>query len=154
MSLRSAFLLEASFSEWFGASADSCLSPSWGETKGDTLRRSLLSVSSCLEVLGEEQDKLQRYQRESLRQQQLQKQLLERRRLENDQRRLRGEPLLPQEPEGLGLRPVEPPSLLPSMLLGQQANQHVKEICNACSDSIGDMFLLNNAAKSKKETSE
>ncbi|OEH79399.1 eukaryotic initiation factor- subunit 3 [Cyclospora cayetanensis] len=147
-------LVEAFFLEWSNRSSLSASSLCWGTPQPSSLERGIGQVSLCLDLLGEEQEKVQRYQRDSLRQQQLQKQLTERRRLENEQRRLKGEPLLPAEPEGLSMRPVEVPSLLPSLLLQAQVGQHVQQISDACGDSLKKMFLLNYASQPQKEATE
>ena len=118
------------------------------------MERGLNEVSICLDLLSDEQEKVQRYQRDSLKQQQLQKQITERRRLENEQRRLRGEPLLPAEGDGPAFRPVETPSLLPSLLLHAQAMQHTQEVASACGDSLSKMFLLNYASQAAKDAFE
>ncbi|PHJ22850.1 eukaryotic initiation factor- subunit 3 [Cystoisospora suis] len=110
---------------------------------------SLLSLS--LDSLADEQDKLQRYQRESLKQQQLQKQLMERRRLENDQRRLRGEPLLPVDLDGPAFRKIDPPSQLNTLLMTSQAQLQCEEVDAACSETLGKMFLLHWGNLRKKQ---
>ncbi|KYF40354.1 putative eukaryotic initiation factor-3, subunit 3 [Toxoplasma gondii ARI] len=116
------------------------------------MEKNLSMLSLSLEALGDEQDKLQRYQRESLKQQQLQKQLLERRRLENDQRRLRGEPLLPADLDGPAFRKIDPPSQLNTLMMSSQAQLQCEEINAACSETLGKMFLLHWGNLRKKQT--
>lgn len=152
--IRNAFLTEACLLEWGSRSSLSASSLCWGFDQASALERGLNEVSLCLDLLSDEQEKVQRYQRDSLKQQQLQKQITERRRLENEQRRLRGEPLLPTEGDGPAFRPVETPSLLPSLLLHAQAMQHTQEVANACGDSLSKMFLLNYASQAAKDAFE
>ncbi|CBZ56235.1 DEHA2F06798p, related [Neospora caninum Liverpool] len=116
------------------------------------MEKNLSMLSMSLEALGDEQDKLQRYQRESLKQQQLQKQLLERRRLENDQRRLRGEPLLPADLDGPAFRKIDPPSQLNTLMMSSQAQLQCEDINAACSETLGKMFLLHWGNLRKKQT--
>lgn len=126
----------------------------WGFQQSSTMERGMNEIATCLDVLGEEQEKIQRYQRDSLKQQQLHKQLTEKRRLENEQRRLRGEPLLPPEIEGSSMRQIDPPSLLPSLLLQSQTTQHTDDVSRACADGLSKLFLLNYASQAAKESFE
>ncbi|CDJ68346.1 eukaryotic translation initiation factor 3 subunit 3, putative [Eimeria necatrix] len=154
VSLRNAFLTDLFLGSPLGPRGLRSSSCCWGESAAAAaaeMEKSLWGVCCCLEGLGEEQERLQRYQRESLRQQQQQKQQQEKRRLENDQRRLRGEPLLPTDPEGLGFRVLEAPSLLPVLLLHEQTQQQTKDISAASADTLSSLFLLTAAAKQTKE---
>lgn len=106
------------------------------------MEKNLSLLSFSLEALADEQDKLQRCQRDSIKQQQQQKQLMERRRLENDQRRLRGEPLLPADLDGPAFRKIEPPSQLNTLLMSSQAQLQCEDINAACSETLGKVFLF------------
>ncbi|KAL8439370.1 hypothetical protein Efla_003053 [Eimeria flavescens] len=151
--VKNAFLTEACLLNLSGASQLTAGSLCLGYEQSAVLERGLYDLSVSLEILADEQEKLQRYQKDSLRQQQTQKQLLERRRLENEQRRLRGEPLLPAEVDA-SFRPIEPPSLLPALLLQSQTQQHTKELADACSGSLAKMFILNHVSHAAKEAFE
>lgn len=153
--IRNAFLTEACLLDWVESTTPlTGGSLCWGFQQSAAMERGLSEVAVCLDILGEEQEKVQRYQRDSLKQQQLHKQLTEKRRLENEQRRLRGEPLLPAEVEGTALRQVEPPSLLPSLLLQSQTAQHTEDVSKACGDGLCELFLLNHVSQAAKETFE
>ncbi|KAL8273589.1 hypothetical protein Esti_002411 [Eimeria stiedai] len=152
--IKNAFLTEACFLDFVSSSSLTSEGLCFGFEQAAAVERGLSEVSVCLDLMAEEQEKLQRYQKDHLKQQQTQKQILERRRLENEQRRLRGEPLLPVEVDATALRPIDPPSLLPSLLLQAQALQHTKDVADACSGSLAKTFILNHVSQAAKETFE
>ncbi|KAL8444383.1 hypothetical protein Emag_005478 [Eimeria magna] len=143
--IKNAFLTEACFLDFVSSSSLTSEGLCLGFEQAAAIERGMNEVSLCVDLMTDEQEKLQRYQKDNLKQQQTQKQILERRRLENDQRRLRGEPLLPLDVDATALRPIEPPSLLPSLLLQAQALQHTKDVAAACSGSLAKTFILNHA---------
>ncbi|KAL8424933.1 hypothetical protein ACSSS7_008429 [Eimeria intestinalis] len=152
--IKNAFLTEACFLDLATSSSLTSEGLCCGFEQAAGVERGMGELSACLEFLSDEQEKLQRYQKEHLKQQQTQKQIMERRRLENEQRRLRGEPLLPVELDAAALRPIDPPSLLPSLLLQAQALHHTKEVADACSGSLAKTFILNHVSQAAKEAFE
>eukprot|EP00921_Rhytidocystis_pertsovi_P005692 GHVQ01009791.1.p1 GENE.GHVQ01009791.1~~GHVQ01009791.1.p1 ORF type:complete len:449 (+),score=88.84 GHVQ01009791.1:405-1751(+) len=106
------------------------------------LEKNLNFLFDCLDELGVEQDKLIRYQRERVKQLQLQKQINERRRLENEQRRLRGETLLPMEFEGPAFRKIDPPSQISALLMSSQAGIQCAEINSISAENLAKLYLL------------
>ncbi|KAF8821037.1 putative eukaryotic initiation factor-3, subunit 3 [Cardiosporidium cionae] len=106
------------------------------------LEKNLSVLSNTLDAMMEEQEKLQKYQREHVKQQFTQKQLQERHKLENEQRQLRGEAPLPMEYSGPAFRHIEPPSQINSLLMCNQAALQCKEINTTCAESLAKTFLL------------
>lgn len=100
--------------------------------RGDYVQKSLGFIVGCLDDLQQEQEKLMKYQKESVRQYQKQKELAERRRLENEQRRLRNEELLPEIP--VTLKKGGTPSQVPTLLM----SNHVGRVSEKLSRVIGD----------------
>lgn len=101
--------------------------------------------------MSDEQDRLHKYQRDALKQQLLQRQLIERRRLENEQRRLRGEPLLPEILDGPAFKRIEAPSQLNTLLMANQAASQADDVAENCGETISKMFLVKWGSEKRSE---
>ncbi|KAF8820157.1 putative eukaryotic initiation factor-3, subunit 3 [Cardiosporidium cionae] len=106
------------------------------------LEKNLYILSNTLDAMMEEQERLQKYQREHVKQQFTQKQVQERHKLENEQRQLRGEAPIPMEYSGPAFKHIDPPSQINSLLMCNQAALQCKEINITCSESLAKMFML------------
>lgn len=143
--IKNPLLVQAYLTEW--AAHDKLHSTTEFDTleldQNNYLEKNLLFISDCLDELGIEQEKLSKYNRDFLRQQLLQKQIIERRRVENEQKALKGEPLLPMEFDGPAFRKISPPSQINTLLMSNQAAMQCKEIAQISKENLGKMFLLN-----------
>ncbi|GBE58926.1 eukaryotic initiation factor subunit 3 [Babesia ovata] len=107
------------------------------------LAHNLEFLSQSLEALCDNQDKVIRYQRELAKLTQHHKQLVERRRLENEQNRLKGEPVLPLPELDLSpLKKVEKPSQLSTIVMSNECATHTKNVSALCFDNIAKMSVL------------
>ncbi|UVC54628.1 eukaryotic translation initiation factor 3 [Theileria orientalis] len=114
------------------------------------LEKNLEFLSQSLEALCDNQEKFIRYQRDYTKLVQQQKQLLERRRLENEQCKLKGEPLLPMpEFDTSLLKRIEAPSQLSTIIMSNECTTHTKDVNSLCFDNIAKMFLLYNRLHDK-----
>ncbi|XP_952413.1 eukaryotic translation initiation factor 3, putative [Theileria annulata] len=115
------------------------------------LEKNLEFLSQSLEALCDNQEKFIRYQRDYTKLVQQQKQLLERRRLENEQCKLKGEPLLPMpEFDNTLLKKIEAPSQLSTIIMSNECTTHTKDINSLCFDNIAKMYLLYHRLHSKQ----
>ncbi|EDO08227.1 translation initiation factor 3 family protein [Babesia bovis T2Bo] len=107
------------------------------------LAHNLEFISHSLEALSDNQEKFFRYQRELAKLTHQHKQLVERRRLENEQGRLKGEPILPMPELDLSsLKKVEKPSQLSTIVMSNECTTHTKDVSALCFDNIAKMSLL------------
>ncbi|KAK1933316.1 hypothetical protein X943_003120 [Babesia divergens] len=107
------------------------------------LSHNLEVLSQSLEALSENQEKFIRYQREHTKLIQQHKQLIERRRLENEQGKLKGEPMLPMPELDLSaLKKVDKPSQLSTIIMSNECATHTKNVSALCFDNIAKMSLL------------
>ncbi|GIX61019.1 eukaryotic initiation factor-3, subunit 3, putative [Babesia caballi] len=107
------------------------------------LAHNLEFVSHSLEALSENQEKFIRYQRELAKLTQHHKQILERRRLENEQSKLKGDPMLPlPEIDLSSLKKIERPSQLSAIVMSNECATHTKNVSALCFDNIAKMSLL------------
>eukprot|EP00742_Colponemidia_sp_Colp-10_P000999 GILJ01001081.1.p1 GENE.GILJ01001081.1~~GILJ01001081.1.p1 ORF type:complete len:342 (+),score=57.84 GILJ01001081.1:46-1026(+) len=104
------------------------------------LEKNINFLSDCLDDLSQEQNKLQFYQRNLVRQQQQQKTFLEKRRAENAARKARGEEMLPEDEAAL-FKPIPPPSRLDSLLISNQIHSYCKNINQFAGESFTKLFL-------------
>jgi len=118
--------------------------------QGNYIERSLICISDCLEELFLEQDRLMRFQRDSMRLHLQTKAFVENRKIENDQRRLRGEAPLPAEPDSPAYRKIEQPSQLPTLLMSNQVSSLSRELSNVCMESLSKTYLLSRSASKSK----
>jgi translation initiation factor 3 subunit H len=108
------------------------------------LEKNLTFLLESLDYLGSEQQRIQFYERLAVKQAQAQKSAVEKRRLENAQRRERGEDLLAED--GVGLKRVAMPSQVDTLLISSQIQQYCSQIQTFAGDSFGKVFLVGGAA--------
>ncbi|AFZ79172.1 eukaryotic translation initiation factor 3, putative [Theileria equi strain WA] len=115
------------------------------------LEKNLEFLSQSLEALCDNQEKFIRYQRDYTKLVQQQKQLLERRRLENEQCKLKGEPLLPMpELDTNLLKKIDAPSQLSTIIMSNECTTHTKDVNSLCFDNIAKMYLIYHRLNSKQ----
>ncbi|KAK2196567.1 bifunctional JAB1-MPN-MOV34 metalloenzyme domain/Eukaryotic translation initiation factor 3 subunit H/MPN domain/eIF3h [Babesia duncani] len=107
------------------------------------LAQNLEFLSQSLEVLSESQEKFIRFQRDYTKHLQQQRQLAERRRLENEQQKLKGEPLLPMHEIDMNLmKKIDAPSQLSTIIMSNECAIHAKDVNTLCFDNIAKMSLI------------
>ena len=125
-----------------------------GLTKGDLdrldmsanpfLERSLEFLSECMDDLASEQQKVAFYQRNLSRQQLQQAQWLQKRKVENAQRKAAGQEPLPEEDDA-NAKNVTEPSRLEGFLIANQVNQYVDQIQEFGQASLQKLYLVSGA---------
>lgn len=106
------------------------------------LRRSLTLWTQSIDELQLEQGRVSNYLKDVSRYSQQIKAFLENRKMENDQRRLRGEAALPVDNDASGQRKPEAPSLLPTLLGSFSVQAHCAEFASVTKENIANAFLL------------
>lgn len=108
------------------------------------LEKNLESLSDCLDVIGQEQQKFQLYQRNLQRQQTQRSAWLTKRRADNAQRKANGEELLPEEdPTNPIFKPLPEPSRLEALLTTNQISSYCTDINHFAGNSFAKLFLAN-----------
>jgi translation initiation factor 3 subunit H len=110
------------------------------------LEKNVSFLLECLDDLTQEQQKLQYYERQAIRQQQQQKNFVEKRRAENNARLERGQDLL-AEAEAPAFKRIQLPSQLETLLISNQIQTYCKQINSYASDSFGKLFLVSGFQK-------
>lgn len=113
------------------------------------LEKHLSFLADSFDDLFMEQEKLYKYHRDSLRLHIAQKQALEKRKAENEQRAFRGEPELPIEVDPNAHKRIPPPSQLNTLLMTNQASLHCKEISLVSKENLAKIFLLHKTQASR-----
>jgi translation initiation factor 3 subunit H len=114
------------------------------------LEKNLEVLIDCVNDLQSEQNKYQNWLRQVARLQQLQQQFLQKRKLENAQRKLNNEPLLPETLKELEVEepqlfkiPTEP-SLLETLLIANQINNHCEQMIEFGGQAITKLYLFSS----------
>lgn len=105
------------------------------------MEKNIAFLLDSLDYLGNEQSKMQYYERMAVRQAQQQKSFMERRRLENAARRDRGEDLLAEQ-EGPAFKRISMPSNLETLLISKQVTTYCNQVNDFASDAFGKLFLV------------
>eukprot|EP00918_Siedleckia_nematoides_P055637 GHVU01121467.1.p2 GENE.GHVU01121467.1~~GHVU01121467.1.p2 ORF type:complete len:263 (-),score=63.51 GHVU01121467.1:625-1413(-) len=106
------------------------------------LRRSLTLWTQSIDELQLEQGRVSNYLKDISRYSQQIKAFQENRKMENDQRRLRGEPPLAVDNEASGQRKPVAPSLLPTLLGSFSVQAHCAEFASVTKENIANAFLV------------
>lgn len=106
------------------------------------LEKNMEFLIDCLDELGTEQNKFQFYNRAVMRQQQQQAQWLQKRKAENQQRKLQGQEPLPDVDITTVFKPVPEPPRLESLLISKQINEYCKQINQFAGNSFTKAYLL------------
>jgi len=108
------------------------------------LEKNLESLSDCLDVIAQEQQKFQIYQRNLARQQTQRSSWLQKRKAENNQRKVNGEELLPEEdPTNPIFKPIPEPSKLETLLTTNQISSYCTDVNHFSGNSFAKLFLAN-----------
>lgn len=150
--VKNSLLVQAFLTDWLCADKQLQETGEWDALEEGNqallMHKSLDFVSSCLDDLQMEQEKLMKFQRESVRQLQKQKEIAERRRLENEQRRLRNEELLPEILPTV--KKGEAPSQLPTLILSNHVNRVAQKLSTAVGDNLARAVLLQRQLSTKR----
>lgn len=107
----------------------------------DINNKALLNLAESIDVLSLEQEKLFKGHRDYNKQQYLIKQMAERRRIENEQRKLKGETPLPLDTESI--KKVDPPNPLPVILVSKYVESQCNEINFNSKESLTKVLIRN-----------
>ncbi|KAH7648370.1 hypothetical protein FG379_000294 [Cryptosporidium bovis] len=107
----------------------------------DICDKSLLNLAESIDALSVEQERLFKSHRDYNKQQYLIKQMVERRRVENEQRKLKGENPLPVDIDSI--KKVDPPNFLPFMLVSKYVELQCTEINNSSKDGLCKVLIRN-----------
>ncbi|KAH8739958.1 hypothetical protein FG386_001071 [Cryptosporidium ryanae] len=107
----------------------------------DICEKSLLNLADSIDALSTEQERLFKSHRDYNKQQYLIKQMVERRRVENEQRKLKGENPLPLDIDSI--KKVDPPDFLPFMLVSKYVESQCTEINNDSKNSLCRILIRN-----------
>ena len=110
------------------------------------LEKNLEFLCECVDDLAAEQSKFQYYQRQVQRQLVSRRQHEQKRKLEEQQRQLAGEPPLPPEDTSNNplYKPIPAPSRLESLLITNQINSYCQQINQYSAKSFGKLFLADS----------
>ncbi|EAK90474.1 eIF3 gamma/P40 with JAB/PAD domains; translation initiation factor IF-3 subunit 3 [Cryptosporidium parvum Iowa II] len=111
------------------------------KTPLDINDKALLNLAESIDVLSLEQEKLYKGYRDYNKQQYLIKQMAERRRIENEQRKLKGETPLPIDTESI--KKVDPPNPLPVILVSKYVESQCNEINFNSKESLTKVLIRN-----------
>jgi len=111
------------------------------------LEKNLEALSDCLDVIAQEQQKFQIYQRNLQRQQSQRSVWLQKRRAENAQRKANGEELLPEDDPSF--KPTPEPSRLEALLTTNQISSYCTSINHFSGNSFAKLFLANQLNNSQ-----
>ncbi|KAJ1610041.1 eIF3 [Cryptosporidium canis] len=111
------------------------------KTPLDLNEKALLNLAESIDVLSMEQEKLYKGHRDYNKQQYLIKQMAERRRIENEQRKLKGETPLPVDTESI--KKVDPPNPLPVILVSKYVESQCNEINFSSKESLTKVLIRN-----------
>lgn len=118
---------------------------------GSYLEKSVHLLIEGVDELCQDAQKLHNYQRNYARQQQQIDAYKQKRTLENETRRNRGEPSLPEEDINKLFRPIQPPSRLDNLLMTSQIGTYCEQMNEFASQSFAKLFVAEAVQKQNVE---
>jgi len=114
---------------------------------GSYLEKSVHLLIEGVDELGQDSQKLHNYQRNYARQQQMIDQWRQKRQAENDLRRTRGEPPLPDEDVNKQFRPLQLPPRLDNLLTTAQLGTYCEQMHSFASQNFAKLFVAEAVQK-------
>ncbi|XP_003737547.1 eukaryotic translation initiation factor 3 subunit H [Galendromus occidentalis] len=112
-----------------------------------SLERQLQATMECVDTLNQETNKMLNYQRQVMRHAQQKQVALAKRSQENQLRKQRDEPLLPEDEIHKAFKPIPMPPRLDSVLLAGQVESHCDQLSKFSTQNLAKLFMSNALQK-------
>ncbi|OII77541.1 hypothetical protein cand_017010 [Cryptosporidium andersoni] len=139
--LSEAFLLDWATFDILQSTIDFIELPSSHRNNLEFSDKSLLNLADSIDILSIEQERFIKNHRDYMKQQYLVKQMAERKRIENEQRKLKGENPLPIDTESI--KKIEPPNPLPVILMSKYVDTQCRDINSNAIEGLSKLLIRN-----------
>jgi len=119
---------------------------------GGTLEKSVRQLMGHVDNLNTEMNKYSRYVGAKQKQDSARDAYNQKRHLENENRRARGEPPLPEDDVNKLFKPLAPPTMLDGMLAASQIRTHLDHTIQVAAQNLGKIFLTEAIVEEKRDS--